>query len=190
MNKFEKFLSKNRQGLDHIEEPPVEAIWENIQKEINVPAKIRLLPKNGWQLHVGHNWRWVIAASFALVISLLVWNIQQKEQKAIAGVSIADFYPELAEQEKNYRQLIAQKEKAIGFSELDKIPFQEIFYELDLLEEIHREYLKDLPKYNTNDQLLKTLIKYYERKIQILERLSKEIEKKTHHENRNQEQFL
>ena len=190
MNELEKYLRENRAKLDHIEEPAIEAIWENIKEEITPQASIKSLPSNNWQLNIGRNWRWVIAASFALLISLMVWNTQNQQQNTLTLASIAEFYPELAEQEKNYQQLISQKEKAIGLSKIDKMAFQEIFQELELLEQIHREYLKDLPRYNFNDQLVKTLIKYYERKIQILERLSREIEKKTHHENRNQEKFL
>ena len=189
MNNLEKHISENRDALDRIEEPAIEAIWENIQSELEASATIRTLAKNNWQLNIGRNWRWVIAASFVLIISLLVWNIQKPSEQTTVVASIAEFYPELAEQENNFIQLIAQKEKAIGIDNLDKAHFQEVFQELDLLEEIRKEYLKDLPRYN-NDQLVNTLIKFYERKIQILERLSKEIEKRRHYENRNQEKLL
>ena len=94
------------------------------------------------------------------------------------------------EEEQNFQLVIAQKEEALGLNQIRKEDYQEIFLELELLESIHQEQLADAPQFEKNDQLVKTLLKYYERKIRILERLSNEIEKKNHHEERNREQQI
>jgi hypothetical protein len=105
-------------------------------------------------------------------------------------VDLASYYPELAEQQDEYVQLIRQKEAEVNIGKLDKASFADIFKELEMLDNIHRKTLEDVPKFIDNEQLVRTLIRYYEQKIRILERLSKEVTKQEYHEEKNHERSL
>ena len=134
-------------------------------------------------------WAFTMAASIALLIAVGIWYTARLSQEN-QTIKLATYFPELEEQEKAFQKMISQKEAVLNLPAVDKSAFEEIFEELYILEQIHQQYLKDLPQYNQKDQLVEVLIKYYERKIRILERLSKEIEKRKHHENLYQEKSL
>ncbi len=184
MTEIEKYILEQREALDRVESPRVDRIWQGIQQKQN-PS----VAGSGWHLQVGKFWKWSIAASLALLISLgigLYWNTTGGAQQ----VDIASYYPELAKQEQAYRQMIAQKEAGLELSEQDKVVYREILAEMDQLDQLHRESLADVPQYVNNDRLVETLLRYYERKIRILERLSKEIEKQKNHEKRESQIHL
>lgn len=191
---LEKRVRKQRQAFDEVETPPTEQMWNRIRKGLNSELEMgasrqlssRQAQGNGWRLSVGRYWRWSIAAGITLLLGLfLFWPTSSGEGDA--SLQISDYYPELTEEEQRYQQLIAEKKAALGFDQLDRGTYETLFEELTLLEEIHGQYLKDLPRYYDNEQLVRTLIKYYEHKIRILERFSLEIEKKKHHEERHRE---
>jgi hypothetical protein len=87
-------------------------------------------------------------------------------------------------EEENYQQLVADKKEEIDFDEINQAKYKDIFHELDLLENVHDEFKEDLPILSDEEKAIQVLQKYYERKIRILERLSKEIEKKSRNEKR------
>ena len=189
MSDLEKFIRNHKKELDAVEEPNVERIWNGIQQKKLRPLDRPLSKTGGWDLSVGRNWQWAIAASILLAVGLFFYPFSDPQQETTNN-SIAVYFPELAEQEQEYRQLISDKESSLGLSELDRNAYQEIFMELQMLENIHQEFLADVPRYQKNDQLVETLLKYYERKIRILERLSKEIEKNKNDEKSRQEKML
>ena len=183
MNQLEEHIKQNRSQLDHIEDPRREVLWKNIQKGLN-PERKR---PNGWTIHLGTNWRWSIAIAITLMIGMGIWRYTQTPVES--QPTLAQFYPELIEQENHYRQLITEKENDLQIGKLDPQKFGDIFQELQILEEVHAELIADLPNYISEDDLVRTLVKYYERKIMVLERLSREIEKRNHDEKK-QEQFI
>ena len=217
---LEKYILEQREQMDQVEPLNEEELWSGLEirdsrfekgegrfekgegrfemederdshhPSPNHPSTLYPLPStNKWHISIGRNWRWSIAASIVLAIGL--YFLIPKQEEAADLVALSEFFPEFAEQEADYQQLIAQKEDALKLEELDKAAFSEIFKELKLLEEIHKEYLQDLPHYEKNDRLVNTLMRYYERKIKILERLSREIEKKkVNHEKVTQEQQI
>ena len=203
---LEKYLLQNRSELDRVEEVNVEGIWEKLEEQmelsgaasresgseergVNEGESFNHRPPSPWHISIGRNWRWGIAASIALVVGM--YFLLPKQQEPTMANVINELLPEIAEQTADYQRLIAQKEGALNLEEVDKKAFKDIFTELQLLEELHKEYLQDLPRYEKNDQLVNTLLRYYERKIKILERLSREIEKKkSNHEKVSQEKFI
>ncbi|GJM33507.1 MAG: hypothetical protein DHS20C18_25080 [Saprospiraceae bacterium] len=178
MTELEKYILEQREALDQVEKPRVEQIWKGIQQE-----KTNLEPTSGWHLQIGKFWKWSLAASFALLISMGI-GLYLKTTSGAQQVDLADYYPELAKQEEVYRQMVAQKEAGLELNNEEKIAFRDILSELDQLDKLHKESLADVPQYVDNDRLVETLLRYYERKIRILERLSKEIEKQKNNENR------
>lgn len=192
-NELERLIREERAKLDDVEQPRVEKMWKAISRDLasseDPPAGLsRKTDRGGWQLTIGRNWRWSIAATIVLAVLFSVFS--PFESTHSPSPQLADYYPELADEVRDYQHLIAQKENEIKFSRLNHSEFPSIFEELVLLEKLHQEYLQDLPKFHDNDQLVQTLIKYYEQKIRILERLSLEIEKRQQYEKRTRERLM
>lgn len=186
MSELEKNIKDNRAELDRIEMPDTRRIWQGIREELQEEQQSA---HSGWSISVGKYWQWSIAASVCLLI-VAYFIFQPKSVHSSDQIDLASFYPELAAQQDEYVQLIKQKEAEVNIGKLDKAAFTDIFRELEMLENIHQETLQDVPKYIDNEQLVRTLIRYYEQKIKILERLSKEVAKQQYHEEKNHERSL
>lgn len=176
-NNLDQYVRRHRAEFDRVESTPRERIWAAMQEET---GSSRVSP---WTITLGHNWRWSIAAGLALLIGLGIW--WQHEQRTHPPVpELATYFPELATQEQEYQRLIEQRESELQVEQIDKSLYQDIFQELKELENIHREYLADVPAYQQEELLVRTLLKYYEHKLRILERLSHEMQKQNIHEDK------
>ncbi len=178
MDQLEKHILKNREELDKVEQSNIDKMWAEIQKE--VPA----IKTKRMALVIGLR-RIAVAASFMLIGGVAVWLFMNKTTDN-KPASLADFYPELLETENNYRQTIALKEAAIPFDSLDLFIFEDILKELKTLEDMKESTLEDLPHYTQNERVVNALMRYYERKIQILERLSNEYQKSKRDEKKHE----
>lgn len=185
MDAFEKYLQERKKELDRIETPRRAVIWEGVQAGLKEPVS-----GNGWTLRIGTYWRWSIAAGVALIVSLSIWLWPGAPENSGNNADWAQFYPALADEERQFKQLVAEKEAQIQLETLNKSEFNYIFEELQLLEEVHRQMKADLPITLSEEELVQILMKYYERKIRILERLSREIEKRKRDENKQHDQIL
>lgn len=172
MSELEKYIIENRQRLDQTEQPNIEKMWGEISSDIEVKHR----PRNEFLLRLK---KVSIAAAFVLLGCVGTWLYLGGEKST---PEIADFYPELVPVAESYQQAIAVKESTIPFDSLEPLLFDELLSELDQLENMHQQTLKDLPKYAQNERLIDALMRYYERKLQILERLSKEYNKSIRHE--------
>jgi hypothetical protein len=180
MNALEKHIHKNRDELDKVETPDIQGMWAEIAP--NIPGQ----QQKRRAIIIGLR-KIAIAASFMLVGGFAVWVFMNQQNKK--NSSLATFYPELLEIEDNYRRTIAKKEATIPFDSLDQFLFEEILDELETLEEMKATTLEDLPQYSKNERVVNALMKYYERKIQILERLSNEYQKSKRHEKKREIQI-
>ncbi len=180
MDALEKHIRKNREELDRIETPDISGMWNEIEQHI--PGK----QNKRSALIIGLR-RIAVAASFMLIGGFAVWMFMNQQNSK--DNTLAQFYPELLEMENNYVQTIAQKEASIPFDSLDQFLFEEILDELATLEDMKATTLEDLPQYSKNERVVNALMKYYERKIQILERLSNEYQKSKRHEKKREIQI-
>ena len=182
-NNFEDFLRKHREELD-IEEPDAHLIWQGVRSKM---GRRRFI----------HS-RWVAAASVILLLGSLVYYWLPGENSVESNTSIADstlneelifddIDPDLAKEEKAILMEVKEMEEEVNLDKIDKQAYHDIFVELRLLEELHEEFKNDLPEFGEKEQLLNTLMKYYERKLKILERLDNEIEKKEQEKVRENE---
>lgn len=192
MDPLEEFILDNREELDRIEKIEEEALWQRIEAGFENKSQLSVVSKaaSPWQLSIGRNWLITIAASLALCLGVGLWLIKGNDNSVSAQPPLATFSSELAEEQARYMALITQKKEEIGFDQVDRKAFQEVFQELELLEDIHGEYLNDLPSYLAKEEVIHTLTKYYERKIRILERLSREMEKHYQQEKRKNEKRI
>jgi hypothetical protein len=180
MDPIEKRIVNNREALDKVEQPDFENMWGVIEKQIPHVKNKRSA------LIIGLR-KIAVAASFMLVGGVAVWVFMDRQEKISS--TLTDFYPELMERENGYIQTIAQKEAAIPFDSLDQFIFEDILDELNTLEEMKSTTLEDLPQYSKNERVVNALMRYYERKIQILERLSNEYQKSKRHEKKREIQI-
>jgi hypothetical protein len=189
MDQIEKYIKENRQELDRIESVDADALWERMQQPSGKIRELKPASRSGWDLHIGRNWRLAIAATITLTLAIAGWIYLQPHNMGslpVAGYSIEDYYPQIADEERAFRRTIARKESELGLDKLEKPQYIHIFNELDELEQIHRQQLKDLPEVFDNDEWVRTLMQYYEQKLRILEQLSREIDKQQQLEAREE----
>lgn len=187
MDQLEKYIRENQSELDRIESVDADALWNRIQQPETPIRKLQPKSGSGWQLQIGRNWQLTAAAAVLLLIGAFLWmvNPPQTETTNLANLSVEDYYPEIAEEELAFRRTIARKEAELGLDKLNRQQFVDIFKELDELEKIHRQQMQDLPEVFDNEEWVSTLMRYYEQKLRILERLSREIDKEQQREERS-----
>lgn len=191
MDPLEDFILENREELDRVEAIQKEAIWNRVAKALPNEATLEVVHKkeNPWQISIGRNWL-MVAAGLALAIGVGFYWFNANPVEDNAKVELAQFSPELAEEQARYIALVKAKEEELRIDQLDREIFQEVFEELATWEQIFQEYLVDLPSYQAKEEVVHTLSKYYERKIRILERLSREMEKYYQQEKRKNEKRI
>lgn len=196
LDNLKKHIKKNRAELDRIESPDMEKIWGSIQSEIK--KDITFFKKNNTQVKKSYYefvfkkekkqfslWGLAAAASVALLIGLgMGYLIKTETPTAAREFNLADYAPELKQEEEVYRQLVSQKMLELDVEHLDKEDFADVLDELNQLDEEYTNWTKDVPQYVHQQELLEFLTRHYEQKIRILEILSKEIEKKSYYEKR------
>lgn len=187
MDQLEKYIRENQSELDRIESVDADTLWNRIQQPETPIRKLQPKSGSGWQLQIGRNWQLTAAAAVLLLIGAFLWmvNPPQTETTNLANLSVEDYYPEIAEEELAFRRTIARKEAELGLDKLNRQQFVDIFKELDELEKIHRQQMQDLPEVFDNEEWVSTLMRYYEQKLRILERLSREIDKEQQREERS-----
>jgi len=181
MNDFEKHILKNRGTLDRIEKPDADRVWQQLRRDLGHEPRVRRLPP----------WQWLsVAAAIVLILGIGITIGLHLQTSQPDTPIVVELPPELAERKQYYQQLVENKMEAMQYDTIDRRNFQNFFQELDKLEELHEQVLQDLPEYGANDQLSAALLKYYELKIRILERLEYEINKQQYHEKRIQHKSI
>lgn len=167
---LEDFITKNKYNFESAEQIPVDVMWHRIEGEL--APRVRSLKKPRWKKFA--------AAVIALAIAL-PFGIEQlagpMEEEAASPLTIAEVYPPWQPEENKYIHLIAEKKKEIGFDTLEKNEFPELSEQLSQMEEDFEQSLKDLERYGQKETILKVLVKYHERQLNILEKLAREAEK-------------
>lgn len=197
MSDFEKYINDNRSEMDDLDNVPIAGMWAKINGKVNAESENHLRVETKTQarkIRVLRGWVMGLAASILilLVAGIALWPDSSSNKNKMTRLDnpLAAVSEELADMEQDFQQMIAYQEKEIESQGIDKQLFIEIFEELKLLDEIHLEYQQDIPEFQEKDQLIQTLTRYYEQKIRILERLSREIEQQNHYQNKNYEKHL
>ena len=189
MDKLEKHIGKNRKELDRVDSADFNRIWQRIQPRLElIDSEAESLKDTMPPIRrpkVFNMWSLAVAASVALLIGVGVgYLMRPAEQVESKEFNLADYAPELADEAANYSQLVEQKKHEINFTQVDTAAFSEIMQELKELDQEYQKWTEDVPQYIRKQELLDFLQRHYEQKIRVLEILSKEIEKKAHHEAR------
>ena len=168
---LEKYLKENRLKLD-VDEPDKHSIWERIKGGID--KKNHILP----------NWFWKVAAIFIFIVSGTYFIINETKEDKVVLVTIADVSENFGKQEAELIHLVNLKwEEVQPLIPKNNNDLQFLLDELNELDEVYKTYQNDLGNSDANEQIITTLLDYYQKKIRILNRLLHEIQKQQNHEN-------
>ena len=174
---LEKYLLEQREAMD-VESPDDALIWEGIRKGIQEadkrPGRKRLLIRirNIAALAI------ILVSVGYMVIDLMGEGRMGKE------LSLADIDSELGVREKEYRTLVALKfEEAGTYNYVDNVIISELLEEIQKLDTIYEQTLKDLNELGYNEQVIHTIFDTYEKKIYLLELIILENNKIKNYEN-------
>ena len=174
---IEEYVYKQRQAMD-VEEPDDQLIWDGINHELSRGKRIRIQFMR-------------IAASFLVLIAggYLVFSLMVKKEEPAKLITLSDISEELASQENIFQLTIDHKLNEIQAHKVNQDDYARFYKELQLLDELQQEYIKDLQEVGNKTRLIKSMLNYYELKIRILEKLLMEIEKHESHENKSQDEL-
>jgi hypothetical protein len=130
-----------------------------------------------------------IAASILLIMTVgigFLW-LKGNSTRYADGVSLRDLSPELAEAEIYYNQMVEDKMSLIKSSNVDLVPV--VIKDFEMLDSAYNELKMDLEDNMYNEEVIDAMIQNYRIKLQILERILKDIEK-SNVDNEEDEEIL
>jgi hypothetical protein len=176
-SELEKYLKNQRELLD-VDSPDDQLIWEGIRQDLqqtgNRTQKKRIL------IRIRN-----IAAALILLVSVgyMIHDIIGDRVQG-GGISLADLDDELGAREKEYRTLVSFKQQEVSaLNHVDNVIIAELLEEIQKLDTIYEETMKDLSELGYNEQVIHTIFDTYEKKIYLLELIILENNKLRNHEN-------
>ena len=174
---LEKYLAEQRKAMD-VESPDDALIWEGIRKELQ-EADVRSDRKRMW-IRIRN-----MAATLIILVSVgYMINDLVGEGRSGKELTLADLDHELGSRENEYRSMVALKfEEAASYNHVDDVIISELLEEIQKLDTIYLETLKDLNELGYNEQVIQTIFDTYEKKIYLLELIILENNKIKNHES-------
>ena len=172
---LENYLKNQRERLD-VESPDDQVIWEGIRQDLHT-GHIRT-EKRRVLIRIRN-----IAAALIILVSVgyMINDIIGDRQDR--GVSLADIDRDLGAREKEYRTLVSfKKQEAGSFNHVDNLIIAELLEEIQKLDTIYEQSMKDLSELGYNEQVIHTIFDTYEKKIYLLELIILENNKIKNHE--------
>jgi hypothetical protein len=160
--RIEDLIKRQRDQLDF--ENPSPEIWDGI--------------KNEWKKETQASFHWWKVAAIIFIstsVALLIYTLSL-QSKVNQLASLGDISENYREVENQYQSEISILETKINIQEVSQNDdFQWMIDEMKTLDEINELYRQDIGKAPDQDQLVKALIDYYEKKIKLLKKLELEI---------------
>jgi len=178
--KLEKYLSSQRKNLD-VESPDDSAIWESIHKGLHneKPAVKHMMGKSGL-IRI----RNIAAAAFILFSLGYIANDIINGKISDRRITLSSIDSELGRREQEYKTLVSFKTKEVrSFTGPRDAVIKELFEEINKLDPIYDQALKDLKELGPNEKVIQTIFDTYEQKIRLLELIIFETNKQNSHEN-------
>lgn len=173
---LEKYLENKRQDLD-VDNPDDQLIWEGIREELHsgsIPGKGR-----GYWPKIRN------IAAVAVIVLCLGYMIGDLlvERKNPGSISLASLNRELGVRENEYKTLVAHKiDEVKSYNEIDNLIIAELYEEIQKLDTIYEQTMKDLEELGYNEKVINTIFDTYEKKIYLLELIILENNKIKNHE--------
>jgi len=177
---LEKYIFENREAMD-IESPDDILIWEGISKELH-----------GERMGKNHKGRKVflirirnIAATILILFSFgYILNDILSERIFSRKITLSAIDEELGRREQEYKTLVSFKRNEVrSLSNTDNIIIRELFEEIDRLDLIYEQSMKDLVEMGNDEQVINTIFDTYEKKIHLFELIILETNKISNYEN-------
>ncbi len=164
--KLEDFIRQNRNAFE--EEGPGPGVWAALEKELPVKRKGRVI-----SMMARHWWKAAILVALVANAGILLTFLQTKKEAVVV-------IPEMQEMEQFYTTRIVQK-----LDELKRIPPAELGLdsatskELQLRNDTYRMLEKELAANPGNERIRAAMIRYYQMKLELLEKILEEHNKYT-----------
>ena len=160
---LEKYLNDQRVALD-VESPDDQLIWEGIRRDLHRTGVRK--DKRRTLIRIRN-----IAAAVIFVVSVgYMINDLIGERFTGREISLSDIDRNLGAMEKDYRLLVSNKQEEAGmFSYVDNVIIAELLEEIEKLDTIYEQTIKDLNELGYNEQVINTIFDTYEKKIYLLE---------------------
>lgn len=173
---LEKYLQSQRANMD-VEAPDDQMIWEGIRKDLQAGdirkdrKRILIRIRN-------------IAAITLILLGVGYVAVDQIGKHRTGGeISLANVDKELGERELEYQTVLSYKMREAGtLNELDNLIIAELLEEIQRLDTIYEQTMKDLGELGYNEQVINTIFDTYEKKIYLLELIILENNKIKNHE--------
>ncbi len=173
--KLEDFIQQHRGEFE--EEGPGPGVWAALEKELPVKQKARVI-----SMMARHWWKAAILVALVANAGILLTFLQTKKEVAVV-------IPEMQEMEQFYTTRIEQK-----LGELKQIPAAELGLdsttrkELELRNETYMMLEKELEGNPGNERIRSAMIRYYQMKLELLDKILEEHSK--HNEDANNDSTL
>jgi hypothetical protein len=173
---LEKYLHDHRKELD-VESPDDQLIWEGIRQDLQ-----RSRPATGRR----KLWIRIRNMSAIIIIAVSVGYMMVDiigDRRSSVKITLSDIDRDLGAREQEYRKIVSFKEQEVSsFNQTDNMIIAELFEEIQKLDTIYEETLKDLNELGYNEQVIQTIFDTYEKKIYLLELIILENNKIKNHE--------
>lgn len=187
-DELKKFVNEHRQEFDFREPDP--AIWDRIKQESD---KKKQPPKGGKIIKFQ---RFLYRAAAVIVIATLSIGIYEYFDREVINTieTVADtpekdmheelLIPELREVEHYYSAEIDKKmEELSKFTSTDRELKQDITTDMDELDQAYDELREDLKEAVATEEIIEAMVQNYRLKLQILEQMLQQINKRNGEEN-------
>ena len=162
---FEDQLNQKRDAFDHLN-PPTQ-LWDAIAEQ-----------SFGKKKHRSSTIYWQIAASVLLLTTIGLGIMLY--QQPVAPQSLGDLSPVYEQMEKDYQTEIQKIYTQLPLDSISHSDYKCLLDELAYLDTVRADYLKDLPKVQNREKVIRALVDYYEKKLKILHKLELEINRQQH----------
>jgi hypothetical protein len=167
-DRFEKFISENREQFDSYEPDP--HVWEKVEKNIRTNRKIN------WRLGLKRAAIVILIFSASYAANELIHRYNNTQLSSIKPGKKENIIPGLTEAEAYYTNIVNQKMDELK-PVIANCPSlqEELNYDLSELDSVYIDLKTDLKDNMANQEVIEAIIENYRLKISILEDILKEI---------------
>ena len=168
---LEQFIEKNSDQWDKVEKADSDGLWSRFDR----PKQVRIFTLFGGRLKAA-----VLLILAGMIGAFSYHMVSNNPKEPFAEVFAGD-----KELSQHYIQLVStinQRKETIDNANVDGDIYEELYDELRYLENLESSYVRDVDKFGGKRELVKSLLKHYERKAYVLELLLFEIEKESQNE--------
>lgn len=179
---LEKMVKHHQDQFDRVEPVDEERIWMGISDVLNQQSSRKRL-------------RFLSSAAaiviFILTATVIYLTLEVNRDRAEAQDQfIARNYPDLKKELDQYNQEIYARKASLSFDTINPEEFPELFSEMQILGRNYEIAISDLRNIGRDEAIVRVLMRYHQRQLDLLERLSNEIEKKKLYYEKNKQHSI